>query len=1241
MFGSSQSTPSSQAPVYLGVEVPTSVSTLPVPIVYGTQRVAPNLIWYGDYRSESQSQAEGGKGFGGGGQSDSQVYFASMIMALCEGPIQGIGQIWNGQTTYTLEQTGFSLFGGQTPQAPWSYLTSAHPDVALSYNGTAYLAVANYNLGGSPNMPGFNFEVVGAFAGTGFGPTGPSAYDADPALCIQDFLVNPQYGAGFPTASIDTTTLLSTAAATGAGDASLQTYCRALGICFSILENSQETTQAALERWLQLTNTAAVWSGTALKFIPYGDLPVSGNGVTFLPNATPIYDLTDDDFQGDDNDDPVQGQRIDVADAYNVEVVEVTDRSNSYTYVPVPARDETMANLYGERVDSTVTAHEICDQTIGAMIGQLILQRKLYVRNTYTFKLSWEYCLLEPMDLVTLTDPAMGLNKTPVRLTSIEEDENGLLTIQAEEFPSGIATATQYPKQARTQVPLNRNVAADPVNPPVIFEPSASLTNGTAQVWIAASGGSGGAADPNWGGANVWISPDNETYQQVGQIIAPARQGALTAALPAPAANPDTTSTLAVDLTESAGVLANANQADAAAARTLCWVDGELVAYATATLTAPSKYALSYLERGLYDTVPVAHQPGAQFVRLDSTIFKYNLPAAYVGQPIWIKLQSYNVFGGGVQDISTVEAYQLTPTGTGFFIAAPTDVVISSTATTQGDGSHLLSLVLTWQPSSGPLLDHYEVQYQPQGATAWLGATVGADQTDWVLVGAEANVTYEARVRAVSTVGNASAWTNAAATDSGALSSTVPSAPTGLLAFGGTEEITLNWSPNPEPDILGYRVLAAHGHDTAFADASLIAEGISGTYFTFADPGSYGDTWSFWLEAVNVAGISAPTGPVGGTTSFTIPIAALGQQVIAEDVLVPALQQKIASIDMSAFGQINDLGSLTAAWAAINVIQTTTEEADFAQAQQITSLGAEVSGNFAAYQQTLTAQAGINSATASDLETLTSQVGSNTASVSTLAQTIDGITAEYTIQVQALSNGSLALAGIGLIAGSSPAESEIILMANKLVVAGVDNEGNLISVSPFFVENGNVYIQALIAGTIDANQIGSGTITSAAITIQPTADSGGGLVVYTQDGTKILDSVKGIWPGAVTSLISFTGVAGSAPKNVATTVLSTAFVLQGYGSIVDVTLPTSFGVETFGEDFMSMQVYTAQLVIDGATVLTEVALSGTPALFRYVMDAPGTHTIKLIITSTWVGDTTVASPLAYSPPFLTVTDFKA
>ena len=79
-----------------------------------------------------------------------------------------------------------------------------------------------------------------------------------------------------------------------------------------------------------------------------------------------------------------------------------------YNLTSVESRDQNAIELYGMRIASTVTAHEICDPNIALISGQLILQRALYIRNTYKFRLSWEYCLLDPMDLVTVTDSILG-----------------------------------------------------------------------------------------------------------------------------------------------------------------------------------------------------------------------------------------------------------------------------------------------------------------------------------------------------------------------------------------------------------------------------------------------------------------------------------------------------------------------------------------------------------------------------------------------------------------------------------------------------------------------------------------------------------------------------------------------------------------------------------------------------------------------------------------------------------------
>ncbi len=127
------------------------------------------------------------------------------------------------------------------------------------------------------------------------------------------------------------------------------------------------------------------------------------------------------------------------------------------------------------------------------------------------------------------------------------------------------------------------------------------------------------------------------------------------------------------------------------------------MSYATATLTSGDQYALTYLYRGLYGTAMATHASGAPFARLDSTVFKYDLPAEYVGIKLYIKLQSFNVFGGGVQDLSTCAVCTYTPSGAGFVdpIAAqlasgfPPDLGLVSSPVTVTDDFGSLTVAAT------------------------------------------------------------------------------------------------------------------------------------------------------------------------------------------------------------------------------------------------------------------------------------------------------------------------------------------------------------------------------------------------------------------------------------------------------------------------------------------------------------------------------------------------------------------
>jgi hypothetical protein len=138
------------------------------------------------------------------------------------------------------------------------------------------------------------------------------------------------------------------------------------------------------------------------------------------------------------------------------------------------------------------------------------------------------------------------------------------------------------------------------------------------------------------------------------------RQGFLTAALP-PAAGWDSVDTLAVNLTESGGTLTVTSQAAAQQGATLSLVDGEFLAYETATLVSGNAYNLTGLARAQGGSAAAAHSSGAPFARIDGAVVRYTLPANFAGLPLYFKFQSFNVFGGGAEDLSTCAVYTFTP----------------------------------------------------------------------------------------------------------------------------------------------------------------------------------------------------------------------------------------------------------------------------------------------------------------------------------------------------------------------------------------------------------------------------------------------------------------------------------------------------------------------------------------------------------------------------------------------------
>lgn len=658
------------APIALGaLNIQQSSYSMPVPIIYGTNRTSGNLIWYSNFQqvltSTGGTSGKGGVGGGGGkgGGSQQYQYYASLAIGICEGPITGIGKIWVTKNISTLSDEGGYLATGTLAQASWPYLVSNFPDEADGYNNMAYVGFANFSLGTSAETPQFSFEIKGNLI------IGNGNQDAYADAVIEDFLMR----AAFPSAFV--------------GDFSdIANYWKAMGFFMSPKVDQQRAATDWLKEWMDTLNGEFVWSNGLLTAVPYADATVSGNGVTYTPNLTPNYDLTDDDFLISGDEDPVHIDRQDLADAYNQLPIEYINRADQYNTETYIAEDPAQIDLYGVRVGSTLTAHHITDPNVAQVMAYLSMWRGIYVdkANKYKFKLPWNFIRLDPMDLVTLTDENLGLNRTLVRIKQIDEDEDGTLNFTAEDVPGQIAAPALYSTQGTARYAANYNEEAPAINTPVIFESPLALVQASDVELNLAISGSG----PNWGGANVWVSTDGNTYQNIGQINGASRQGVLSALLatftPGTGGNNiDTAHTLSIDMTESNGALNNsATDADAIALNTLCFVDGEFIAYGNDSLTATNKYDLTYLNRGCYGSTIASHAAGKQFVRYDAAVLRYPIDQSRVGQTLYFKFASFNQFGGGIQGLDEVAAYPYQVLGTALLtpLANPTNLSVNYTS---------------------------------------------------------------------------------------------------------------------------------------------------------------------------------------------------------------------------------------------------------------------------------------------------------------------------------------------------------------------------------------------------------------------------------------------------------------------------------------------------------------------------------------------------------------------------------
>ncbi|SNX74955.1 putative tail protein [Cereibacter ovatus] len=134
-----------------------------IPRLYGRMRIGGNIIWATDFREETKTTTQGGGKGGGGGKvkTTEYLYYASFAVALCEGPITGIGRVWADGKSMDMTGVTWRWYPGNEAQTADPFIAAKMGAANTpAYRGTAYVVFEDLALATFGNrLPQLSFEV--------------------------------------------------------------------------------------------------------------------------------------------------------------------------------------------------------------------------------------------------------------------------------------------------------------------------------------------------------------------------------------------------------------------------------------------------------------------------------------------------------------------------------------------------------------------------------------------------------------------------------------------------------------------------------------------------------------------------------------------------------------------------------------------------------------------------------------------------------------------------------------------------------------------------------------------------------------------------------------------------------------------------------------------------------------------------------------------------------------------------
>ncbi|QXK92104.1 glycoside hydrolase TIM-barrel-like domain-containing protein [Neoehrlichia mikurensis] len=152
-----------QSTTLKNLNIQTSVYGKIIPIIYGTVRIAGNIIWMQPIKEINHDDIYITNNPTNSPSSHHVInhsYYATLAIAICYGPVKKISKIWANTKLLNLDEINYRFYNGTETQEPDPLILSIEKH-APAYRGISYIVIEDFFLKNYNNsIPNFTFEVI-------------------------------------------------------------------------------------------------------------------------------------------------------------------------------------------------------------------------------------------------------------------------------------------------------------------------------------------------------------------------------------------------------------------------------------------------------------------------------------------------------------------------------------------------------------------------------------------------------------------------------------------------------------------------------------------------------------------------------------------------------------------------------------------------------------------------------------------------------------------------------------------------------------------------------------------------------------------------------------------------------------------------------------------------------------------------------------------------------------------------